>query len=71
MTSAAFSMPDERRQRVSIRRSLTTTSTETSSAAAEALEQVLNRKARKREGRPPAPNDAELETARKQSSVRV
>jgi hypothetical protein len=55
MTSAAFSMPDERRQRVSIRRSLTTTSTETSSAAAEALEQVLNRKARKREGRPPAP----------------
>ncbi|MCE9629300.1 MAG: hypothetical protein K8S94_01080 [Planctomycetia bacterium] len=55
MTSAAFSMPDDRRQRVSIRRRLTTTSTETSSAAAEALEQVLDRKARKREGRPPAP----------------
>ncbi|MEX0669279.1 MAG: hypothetical protein WD060_02340 [Pirellulales bacterium] len=34
---------------------MTTTSTETSSAAAEALQQVLDRRARNREGRPPAP----------------
>lgn len=60
MTSAAFSMPDDRRQRVSIRRPLAKTSTETSSAAAEALQQVLERKARKREGRPPAPRTSAI-----------
>lgn len=55
MTSTAFSHSDDRRQRVSIRRSAAKSATVTSSAADVALQQVLDRRLRKREGRPPAP----------------
>lgn len=55
MTSAAFAMPDDSRQRVSIRRRTTTNSTSTSAAADEALQYALDRRLRKREGRLPPP----------------
>lgn len=55
MSAASFSLPDDRRHRVSIRRRSTATSTETSSAADEALRHVLDRRLRKREGRLPPP----------------
>jgi hypothetical protein len=55
MTSAAFSMPGDRRPRVSIRRRSTVTSTETSAAADAALDYMLDRRLRRREGRPPPP----------------
>jgi len=55
MTSAAFSMPDDQRQRVSIRNRTTATATSTSAAADEALRDVLERRLRRREGRLPPP----------------
>jgi hypothetical protein len=55
MTSAAFAMPDDRRQRVSVRRRSTNSATATSQAADDALQYVLDRRLRKREGRLPPP----------------
>ncbi len=55
MTSTAFCMPDDGRQRVSIRRRATATATSTSAAADDALQHVLDRRLRKREGRLPPP----------------
>lgn len=55
MTSAAFAMPDDSRQRVSIRRRTTTNSTSTSAAADAALQYALDRRLRKQEGRLPPP----------------
>jgi hypothetical protein len=55
MTSAAFSMPDGHQGRVSIRRRSANTATATSSAADAALQDVLDRRLRKREGRLPPP----------------
>ena len=56
MSSAAFAMPDDSRQRVSLRRRATTAATTTSAAADEALQHVLDRRLRKREGRLPPPS---------------
>lgn len=55
MPSASHSQSGDHRRRVSIRRSAATSSTATSSAADAALQQVLDRRLRTREGRPPAP----------------
>lgn len=54
MSSAAHSHSDARQRRVSIRHSRATSSTETSSAAEVALQQILDRRLRRREGRPPS-----------------
>lgn len=56
MTSAAFAMPDDSRQRVTLRRRATNAATTTSAAADEALQHVLDRRLRKREGRLPPPS---------------
>lgn len=56
MSSASFSMSDDGRQRVSVRRRSTNTATATSRAADEALQHVLDRRLRKREGRLPPPS---------------
>lgn len=56
MSSAAFAMPDDGRQRVSLRRRATTAATTTSAAADEALQHLLDRRLRKREGRLPPPS---------------
>jgi hypothetical protein len=55
MTSAAFSMSDDRPERVSIRRRSANAATATSSAADAALQHVLDSRLRKREGRLPPP----------------
>ena len=51
MSSASFSMSGDDRQRVSVRRRSTNAATATSRAADEALQHVLDRRLRKREGR--------------------
>lgn len=56
MSSASFSMSDDSRQRVSVRRRSTNAATATSRAADEALQHVLDRRLRKREGRLPPPS---------------
>lgn len=56
MSSAAFAMPDDGRQRVSLRRRATAAATTTSAAADEALQHVLDCRLRKREGRLPPPS---------------
>ena len=60
MTSAAFAMPDDSRQRVSLRRRSSQSATVTSRAADEALQHVLDRRLRKREGRLPPPGRPEF-----------
>lgn len=55
MPTPTLPKSDDRESRVSIRNRSTTTATATSSAADEALQYVLDRKLRKREGRLPPP----------------
>lgn len=63
MTSAAFSVPHDPRRRISIRHRVKSTQTVTSTAADEALQQVLGRRALKREGRLPRAPKANALTA--------
>jgi hypothetical protein len=60
MTSAAFSVPHNPRRRISIRHGVKSAQTATSSAADEALQQVLNRRARKRDGRLDGPGSSSV-----------
>lgn len=60
MTSAAFSVPHDPRRRISIRHRVKSTQTVTSTAADEALQQVLNRRARKRDGRLDRPGSSSV-----------
>lgn len=60
MTSAAFAIPEDPQRRVSLRRRATNASTATSQAADEALQNVLDRRLRKRDGRPPLPGRQEF-----------